>query len=125
MKTEKREGVACWHIDSQAQALRVELADGSFFVFPYTNFALAHFQKGGDADALHVSMTTHDLRITGKNLRELGMALQKPAVEWIKELPSRFNLLTNDHHVWIKSIEIHEAPRTLFPFGNKEAKPSG
>jgi hypothetical protein len=44
----------CWNRDVQAQALRVELADGSFYVFPYNHLAFVRFGHGHDHDTLHV-----------------------------------------------------------------------
>ena len=72
--------LVAWESNPQAQALRVDLQNGVLFVFPYSQFAFAHFERKEDSDTLRISFTTHDVRVSGRNLRELGIALQKLAV---------------------------------------------
>jgi hypothetical protein len=48
---------------------------------------------------------THDVRITGRNLRELALAFQKLTVDWIKEMASRSFSPTGDD-VLIQSIAV-------------------
>jgi hypothetical protein len=67
----------CWNKYYQAQALRVELADGNLYVFPYRRLAFVRFESGNDHDTLHVVMDTHHIHMTGKHLREVALALQK------------------------------------------------
>ena len=55
----------CWNKDYQAQALRVELADGNLYVFPYRRLAFVRFESGNDHDELHVALDTHEIHITG------------------------------------------------------------
>jgi hypothetical protein len=47
------------------------------------------------------------VRIAGKNLRALGVALQDRTVEFIKPLPERYSLLASDD-VSVKTIEIED-----------------
>jgi hypothetical protein len=42
------------------------------------------------------------------NLRELGLAFQKCAVDWVRALPARSSPRVDDDHVWIKSIVVNE-----------------
>ncbi len=98
----------CWNKDYQAQALRVELADGNLYVFPYRRLAFVRFESGNDHDELHVVLDTHQIHITGKHLREVALALQKSAVEWVRELPSRYGSQADDDHAWITSITVSE-----------------
>lgn len=108
---EKRRDSVCWNKDAHAQSLRVELADGSFHVFPYSRVHFARFECAANQDTLHVSLETHEIQITGQNLRELGLALQKFAVDWVKELPARQSPVTDDDRAWIKSIAVKEIER--------------
>jgi hypothetical protein len=114
---ENRRGHPCWNRDAQSQALRVELADGSFYVFPYSRLALVQFAPGNDHDTLHVVLDTHKIQITGKHLQEVGLALQKSAVDCVKEMPDRYSLQADDDHAWITRITISE----LQDCGNDEA----
>ena len=98
----------CWNKDYQAQALRVELADGNLYVFPYRRLAFVRFESGNDHDELHVVLDTHQIHITGKHLREVALALQKSAVDWARELPGRYGSQADDDHAWITSITVSE-----------------
>lgn len=105
---EKRRDLVCWNKDAHAQSLRVELADGSFYIFPYGRLMFAHFEHGTDQDKLHLLLDSHEISITGKNLRDLGMAFQKFAVEWAKELPARYAATANGDNAYISSIKVSE-----------------
>ena len=105
---EKRQDLVCWNKDAHAQSLRIELNDGSFYVFPYNRLQFAHFEPGADQDKLHLLLDTHDVRITGKNLRDLGIALQKLAVECLRELPARYIRGANGDKLYISGIEVSE-----------------
>ena len=63
--------------DYQTQALRVELADGKFCVFPYRRLAFVRFESGEDHNTLRLRSDTHEIQIVGKNLRQVELALQK------------------------------------------------
>jgi len=102
----------CWNRDYQAQALRVELADGNLYVFPYRRLAFVRFESGNDHDELHVVLDTHQIHITGKHLREVALALQKSAVDWVRELPGRYGSQSDDDHAWITSIAVSERQGT-------------
>ena len=98
----------CWNKDAQAQMLRVELADGSFFLFPHDHLNVARFERHSDGDSLTLLFTTHEIEIAGKHLRELGLAFQRLAVDWVKELPARYATTANDDSVYIVSIKVSE-----------------
>jgi hypothetical protein len=95
-----------WEHNPQAEALRVDLQSGVFFVLPYSHFAFAHFARETDCEMLRVSFTTHDVRVSGRNLREVGLALQKLAVDWIREIPARYVALTQKGGPFIERIEV-------------------
>ena len=44
--------------------------------------------------------------MTGKGLRKLALLFQRMAVDWIKELPDRFNSLGSEAETIVSSIEI-------------------
>ena len=100
--------LVCWNKDAQAQCLRVELSDDNAFIFPYTHLTFAKMEREEGRDVLTASFTSHDLRIVGKNLRELAIAVQKLAVDWIKPAPARYAVLAANEAVFIESIEVSE-----------------
>ena len=109
--------LVAWEQNPQAQALRVDLEDGVFFVLPYSHFAFAHFARETDRETLRVSFTTHDVRVSGLNLRELGLALQKLTVDWIREVPARYAVLSEKGCTFIERIEIAEVSENNVPPG--------
>ena len=100
--------LVAWEQNPQAQALRVDLQSGVFFVLPYSHFGFAHFAREANHETLRVSFATHDVRVSGRNLRELGLALQKLTVDWIREVPARYAALSEKGCVFIEHIEITE-----------------
>ena len=108
---------AAWESNPQAQALRVDLQSGAFFVLPYSHFALAHFYRDENGESLRIAFTTHEVRVSGRHLRELGIALQKLAVEWIREVPPRYAALAEKGRAFINRIEVVEIE------GGKNAPP--
>ena len=109
--------LAAWEQNPQAQALRVDLQSGVFFVLPYSHFAFAHFSSEADGETLRVSFATHDVRVSGRNLRELGLALQKLTVDWIREVPARYAALSEKGCTFIERIEIAEVSENNVPPG--------
>jgi len=99
----------CWNKDAQAQCLRVELSDDRSFIFPYTHLTFASMEREEGRDVLTATFTTHDLRIVGKNFRELGIALQRLAVDWIKPAPARYAALAATDAVFIEDIKVSES----------------
>ena len=98
--------LVCWSKDAQAQCLRVELSDDKAFIFPYTHLTFASMEREEGRDVLTASFTSHGLRVVGKNLRELAIALQRLAVDWIKPAPARYAVLASSEAVFIESIEV-------------------
>ena len=104
----EKKQLICWNKDAQAQCLRVELSEDRTFIFPYTHLTFASMEREEGRDVLTASFTTHDLRIVGKNLRELSIALQRLAVDWIKPAPARYAVLAASDAVYIESITVSE-----------------
>ena len=101
-----KRNVACWNEDPQTQALRVELKNGNFFVFPVSHFLSAEFTREDEGDVLKLVFTTHAVTISGQHLREVALALQKLAVEWIKEIAPKYAKLAEPNAAVILSIEV-------------------
>ncbi len=107
-QNENRRNHTCWNRDYQTQALRVELADGSSYVFPYTRLAFVRFESGSDHDTLKLRSDTHEIQVIGENLRPVELALQKFAVDWVKGLAERYDIEPSDDSVRITSITVNE-----------------
>jgi len=101
-------GHQCWNREAQTQALRVELTNGSSFVFPYARLAFVRADRASGQEVLRVSIDTHEIQIIGRNLHEVELALQRFAVEWVRELPARYSPQATDGHAWITSIVVNE-----------------
>jgi hypothetical protein len=98
----------CWNKDAQAQMLRVELVDGSFFLFPNDHLNVVRFERHNEGDLITLFFHTHEIKIAGKHLRALGLAFQRFAVDWVKELPARYAATANHDSVYIVSIKVSE-----------------
>ncbi len=94
-----------WNRAVQPKCLRVELADGTFFMLPYQHLVCVKFEPG-TGESINITISGHLVRITGKNLRELALAFQKFTVDWVKELPRRFVAAANGESIQIASIEV-------------------
>jgi hypothetical protein len=96
-----------WNRAIQPRCLRVELANGTFFALPYQHLGCVRFEPGND-ETVNVTISGHKVKITGQHLRELGLAFQKLAVDWVKELPVRYATTSNREDVYIVSIAVTE-----------------
>ena len=67
--------------------LRLEMNPKSFLLLPYHHLELVSF-AAGDEDTLTLSFLNRTVTIMGKNLRDLGLALQDRCVEFVKPLPA-------------------------------------
>jgi hypothetical protein len=96
----------CWSKDPQAHSLRVELIDGSSFIFPYSNFEFASFEGQDQQEILNIAFATHTLRVAGRNLREIALALQKVSVDVLRELSNKYASIWSKDSAFIESIEV-------------------
>jgi len=101
-----KRSVVCWNEDPQAQALRVELIAGNFFIFPFSHLLSAEFTREDDGDLLNLAFSTHVVKARGRHLRDVALALQKLAVEWIKEIAPKYAKLAEPNAAVIISIEV-------------------
>jgi hypothetical protein len=89
--------------------LRLEPDSKSFYLLPCHHLELIKFEAGEGQDTLTLSFLKRTVLITGKNLRELGLALQDRAVEFVRLMPAldRYSSLAGNE-TSIKAIEIEE-----------------
>ena len=89
--------------------LRLEPDANSFYLLPCHHLELVKFESGGEQDTLTLSFIKRTVVIKGKNLRDLGLALQDRCVEFIKPMPvfDRYSSLAIKEGS-VKTIEIKE-----------------
>jgi hypothetical protein len=96
--------------------LRLETSATSFCLLSYHHMDFAKFEVAKDRDTLTISFVNHQVRIGGRNLRELALALQSRAVEFIKPMPGRYTAATGNEAGFVESIEV-EAGNERNPTG--------
>ena len=89
-------------------SLRLEMNPKSFLLLPYHHLEFVSF-AAGDEDTLTLSFLNRTVTIMGKNLRDLGLALQDRCVEFVSPMPSldRYSSLVKNE-ASVKAIEIVE-----------------
>lgn len=100
--------VESWAKDAQAHALRIDLADDRCFVFPYAHLLFASLERENDEELLLIHFTTHEVAVRGRNLRALALAVQKLSVDWIRELPARYEGLAVPDGAFVARIEVKD-----------------
>ena len=100
-----------WNKGAQVEVLRVELADGSFYLFPYGQLGFVKFEPKAEGDLLNVRFGRHEVQITGKHLRAVALAFQKLTVEWVRELPARSAGSVDGETACITGIKVVEIQR--------------
>jgi hypothetical protein len=88
--------------------LRLEVSTDCFYVLSYHHVELVKFESTQGADIITISFLNRTVRIKGKNLRNLGVALQARNVESIKPMAERYSSLATGEDGWVKAIEIEE-----------------
>src|SRR4051794_26056656 len=74
----------CWQREAPGACVRIELSPRETYLFPYQHFVSASLKLGDDqSETLHLAFSSHDVEITGRNLRGLLSALQEFAVKWL------------------------------------------
>jgi hypothetical protein len=86
--------------------LRLEVNPESFYLLSYHHLECAKFDSGKDGDTLTLSFLGHQVRIVGRNLRELAVALQKRAVESITPMPNRYSVAASGQGGSVEAIEV-------------------
>ena len=99
----------CWQREAPCACIRVELARETY-LFPYQHLVNASLILGEDeGETLHLAFSSHDIEITGRNLRVLLSALQDFAVKWLRAIPPRYEQLAVGDDGVITSIKVEEA----------------
>lgn len=99
----------CWQREAPCACLRIETSAREMHLFPYQHFVSAMFNQGDEADVLRVAFSSHDVEISGRNLRTLVIALQDFAVKWMRPVPERYQRLDSNEDGTISRITITAA----------------
>ncbi len=100
----------CWQREAPCACLRVEISGRETFLFPYQHLVSASLSVGDDgAETLLLAFSSHDVEITGRNLRGLLLALQDFAVKWMRAIPQRYHALEAGDDGVISRIKVEEA----------------
>jgi hypothetical protein len=84
--------------------LRVELRDGSLHLCPYAWLERVQFSPTAEADTVTLFFNGQSVCITGRKLREIVLAFQRMAVEWVKEQPEKYQ--GNEVSAFVHQIEL-------------------
>ena len=96
----------CWRRERDRICLRVEVRPDEAFIFPYQQFLGAHHLRTAANETLKITLSTHEVALTGQRLEKLLAALQEFAVDWIKPLPPRYRELADNRDVAITAIDV-------------------
>jgi hypothetical protein len=100
----------CWQREAPSACVRVEISGRETFLFPYNHLVSASLSVGDDeAETLLLAFSSHDVEITGRNLRGLLSALQDFAVKWMRAIPQRYQALETGDDGVISRIKVEEA----------------
>ena len=101
-------GPTCWQREAPCACLRIETSDRAAQVFPYQHLVTASLDCADEAEILRLTFSTHDVEITGQNLRALLLAVQDFAVKWLRPVPQRYEALGSSDDGVIPRIRIEE-----------------
>lgn len=99
--------------------LRIESSRTRLHLFSYHHLESAELESSKEQDTLTLSFLRHRVRITGKNLRDLTIAIQGRIVESIKAVPMRYAEVEGTEHGLVESIEVESETNepATFSFG--------
>jgi hypothetical protein len=99
----------CWQREAPCACLRIETAGNNAYLFPYQHLVTTSLIQAEVGEILHLAFSSHDVKIVGRNLRTLTLALQDFAVKWMRPMPERYHRLEPGENGVISSITIEEA----------------
>ena len=99
--------LTCWHTSTSPQCLRVETVN-EVHLFPYGYFQHAKFVRQIGKETVEIQFQDRIVVVKGKGLEPLCDALERLAVERIKECPEKYEGLAKSEGV-VQNIEIKKA----------------
>ena len=107
LRNKYQETDPCWGCADHALALRVEPPSLENYLFPYTELSHAHLTQENDNDILTIYFNDFTVIITGNQLKDILLNLQKQTLGWVKV--SKTDPHTKNRLAIITSIEIEMA----------------
>ncbi len=98
----------CWQREAPSPCLRIETSDRAAQVFPYQHLVTASLDCADKSEILRLTFSTHDVEITGRDLRALLLAVQDFAVKWVRVMPERYKILAISDNGIVTNIRITE-----------------
>ena len=100
----------CWQREAPCACLRIELSPRETYLFPYQHLVSGALTiADNDEETLRLAYSSHDIEVTGQNLRGLLSALQDFAVKWLRAMPQRYHALEPGDDGVISRIRVEEA----------------
>jgi hypothetical protein len=87
----------------------VEISGSEAHIFPYQHLVAASLVHENTADVLRLAFSSHDIEITGRNLREILVSIQEFGVKWLRTIPERYQSVTTAQSGLIFHIRIAPA----------------
>ena len=66
----------------------------------------AEFSTSDGTDELKLTFSSYEIRISGRDLRELAIGFQKQTVEWVKVVPAHYAALVPTGAPLVLSITV-------------------
>jgi hypothetical protein len=105
--------LSCYELSRQVMGyhvpldnVRLELTPSRFYLLPYHHLEVAEFESAHKGDTISLSFVNHNVRITGRNLRDLAVAFQERAVVSVTPVPERYGALGECVQGLVDSIQI-------------------
>jgi hypothetical protein len=84
----------------------VEISATESHLFPYQQFVTASLVHENGADVLRLAFSSHDVEVTGRNLRDLLLGLQDFAVKWLRTVPEHYQSVASEEPLAVSNIRI-------------------
>jgi len=94
----------CWERESNTSCARFELSELHQIVLPYISLKRAELDRSNQSEMILVKFTDVTIEITGKNLRDLLLGIQKHEMEAVRKTPSIRRGTFNDDLLVVHSI---------------------
>ncbi|HXT13795.1 MAG TPA: hypothetical protein VN873_19755 [Candidatus Angelobacter sp.] len=88
------------------EVLRLELSPSCFHLLSYYHMDAAKFESAKDRDSITISFLNREVKIAGRNLRQLALSLQDRDVEFIRLAPTRYSGVAGSEAGFVEAIEI-------------------
>ena len=100
----------CYHLDPQAQCLRVQAAPGHSLLLPFQELVFAELLITDSEETLTMHFDTHEVVVRGSALRRIENALQRRELSSVAAVSETPRNTVKDGQPSITSVEVSAAP---------------